>query len=304
MLKTEEGVLPGTQPVYDGETPAKESTAQYVYVFEGWTPEPVSVTEDTVFTARFREVVRTYAVTWRNADGTVLETDASVPYGTTPEYNGDTPSKEADAQYTYTFAGWSPAVAGVTGETSYTATYSRTLNQYTVSFDAAGHGTAPAAQTVAYGSPAADPGPLTEEGWVFEGWQLNGETYDFSTAVTGPVTLTAKWTEVRTGITAVSAGEGTEPGKLPAAAESFTVEATVTLLDRLVTEDRVRICMVSYDGEGRFLKMECAVLARIGLNTYTAKAQIRNDGDVATLKIFILDKGTWDPMADSRKLEK
>ena len=123
---------------------------------------------------------------------------------------------------------------------------------------------------MAYGSPAADPGPLTEEGWVFEGWQLNGETYDFSTAVTGPVTLTAKWTEVRTGITAVSAGEGTEPGKLPAAAESFTVEATVTLLDRLVTEDRVRICMVSYDGEGRFLKMECAVLARIGLNTYTA----------------------------------
>ena len=82
------------------------------------------------------------------------------------------------------------------------------------------------------------------------------------------------------------------------------MEATVTLLDRLVTEDRVRICMVSYDGEGRFLKMECAVLARIGLNTYTAKAQIRNDGDVATLKIFILDKGTWDPMADSRKLEK
>ncbi len=60
-----------------------------------------------------------YEVVWKDSDGSVLETDAAVPYGTVPSYDGKTPSKEG-----YAFAGWDPAVSAVTGDAVYTATYS------------------------------------------------------------------------------------------------------------------------------------------------------------------------------------
>jgi len=57
------GAAFGTKPVYDGETPVKESTAQYSYEFDGWTPEIVEVEADeTVYTAKYKEVLRSYTV--------------------------------------------------------------------------------------------------------------------------------------------------------------------------------------------------------------------------------------------------
>ena len=69
---------------------------------------------------------------------------------------------------------------------------------YTVTFDANGHGTAPAPQTVLSGNTATEPAAPTAAGWVFGGWYKEADcinAFDFSTPITGNITLYAKWTE-------------------------------------------------------------------------------------------------------------
>ena len=86
-------------------------------------------------------IPKKYTVTWKNYDGTVLETDTGVTYGTAPAYNGATPQKAEDENFTYTFNGWSPALEAVTGDTEYTAQFTAVSKRvdpaYTVTIPAA-----------------------------------------------------------------------------------------------------------------------------------------------------------------------
>lgn len=125
----------GSTPVYSGDTPTRESSAQTTYTFSGWSPTPAAVTVDTTYTAQYSETARTFTVTWKNYDGTVLETDENVAYGSKPSYNGDTPTREADGAATYQFSGWSPLITDetvITEDTTYSARFTTNTNTYTI----------------------------------------------------------------------------------------------------------------------------------------------------------------------------
>ena len=64
---------------------------------------------------------------------------------------------------------------------------------YTVSFNITNDDNDPASQTILHGSKATEPTVATRTGYTFSGWK-NGETaYDFNSAVTSNLTLTASW---------------------------------------------------------------------------------------------------------------
>ena len=112
----------GEIPVYDGE-PTKPATAQYTYEFLAWSPAIVPVTTDAVYKATYNSTVNEYTIRFVNEDGTELQS-STLPYGETPVYTGETPTKPDDDQFTYTFAGWDPEIAEVTGDATYTGVYS------------------------------------------------------------------------------------------------------------------------------------------------------------------------------------
>ena len=178
----------GVMPAYTGTEPQRLATTQYTYKFIGWKPEVVAVTGNAVYTAEFDSIVNKYTITFLDEDGTVLSSE-QWNYGVTPTC--DEPTKPATAQYTYTFAGWTPEVTQVTGNATYTATYTSTLRKYTVTF-LDEDGTVLSSQQWNYGAmPTCDEPskPATaQHTYSFAGWAPE------VTQVTGNATYTATYT--------------------------------------------------------------------------------------------------------------
>ena len=167
VLQTSQ-VAEGEMPVYTGETPTKQETAEFRYFFESWTPEIVPATADATYTATYTAKTRHYYIQFVNYDGAVLQASL-VAYGTMPEYTGETPTKPSD-QYDYIFAGWTPEVVVVTDNTIYTATFTSLVRQYTVTF-LDWDGTELHVEQVEEGHDAVGPATNpTREGYTFIGW--------------------------------------------------------------------------------------------------------------------------------------
>ena len=61
-----------------------------------------------------------------------------------------------------------------------------------MSFDSKG-GTKVDSQIVEHGSTATKPGNPHRNDYTFKGWYLDGKKFDFSTPITGDITLVARW---------------------------------------------------------------------------------------------------------------
>jgi hypothetical protein len=80
------------------------------------------------------ESIMSYTVTWKNYDGTVLEIDEDVKQGAMPHYDGVTPEKGGNAQYSYSWTGWTPEIQTVVSDITYFAVFDEVVNKYTVTW--------------------------------------------------------------------------------------------------------------------------------------------------------------------------
>ncbi len=191
----------GETPAYTGETPEKPADAENTYVFTGWSPELTSVTKAQIYTAQFRSTTNKYLIRFLNDDGTELQSE-ELAYGATPAYTGETPTKEATAQYTYTFKGWDSEIVAVTGAKDYKATYTSTTNKYLITFENY-DGTELQSGEVEYGVTPAYTGETPEKPadaentYIFTGWSPSIESVTEAKTYTAQFSSTTNLYTVR-----------------------------------------------------------------------------------------------------------
>ena len=172
------------------DAPKKEG-----YTFGGWyndkgklignPGDKITITEDLTLEAKYTAI--NYTITFADEKGSKISS-VEVAYGQMPTAPKD-PTKVSTAQYSYTFKGWNPTIASVTGAATYTAVFDSTLRNYTIAFK---NGTT-TLQTgnVAYGTKPSYTGNAPTKtstdkySYTFKGWSPT------ITSVTGAATYTA-----------------------------------------------------------------------------------------------------------------
>ena len=198
--------LPGTEI----ELPALERTG---YTFLGWEVKVIpsddvanyadadaektlveagkyTITEGgAIFTAQWK--INTYNVTFDSNGGSAVESQKV-------DYRAKVTKPAEPTREGYHFMGWFNGDKewnfdeDTMGAGDMTLTAKWEINEYTVSFDSKG-GTKVDSQIVKHGDTADKPGNPRRNGYVFKGWYLDGQKFDFSTPITGDITLTARW---------------------------------------------------------------------------------------------------------------
>ena len=180
------------------------------YNFSKWsngsTTNPLTVsniTANTHITPVF--VLKSYTVTWNPNGGSVSPTSTTKTHGSTLG-TLPTPTRAADAQYTYTFKGWFTAATDgtqvsastiVTGNVTYYAQWTANIRSYTATFNGNGGGTpSPSTITKTYNSELGTLPTCSRAGYTFLGWYTassGGTKISSTTKITGTVTYYAQW---------------------------------------------------------------------------------------------------------------
>ena len=165
-------------------------TVDKVYTFVGWDKTVGPVTQDVVYTARYKSVPQVYDVTFVYEGGNKTVT-VPYEYGATPV----APTKAGDyyhtVEKTYTFSAWDKTIAAVTGDVTYTASYTEAPRSYVITFVVFGQENTTA--TLTYGATITLPTPAAtvvkdDKTYTFAGWDND------ATTVSGDATYTAVYT--------------------------------------------------------------------------------------------------------------
>ena len=129
--------MAGTQVTKDcGTQVTIRAVPETGYHFVRWSDDNTEAERSVVVTAnatyRAYFAINQYTITFKNWNDTVLQTGV---YTHGDAVTAPVATKTADAQYTYTFDHWSPNVNYTAeADAEYTAVFSETLNQYTITF--------------------------------------------------------------------------------------------------------------------------------------------------------------------------
>ncbi|HJJ58062.1 MAG TPA: InlB B-repeat-containing protein [Methanocorpusculum sp.] len=275
-----DGEQVGDVESYDYNAPV---TIREKYVKEGYTVSNWSITENFNMPAHDVEITATSSI---NQYTITFDTDGGSEIAPITQAYGTTITAPADPTKTgYTFAGWTPAVPATMPAENTTCVAQWAVNQYTVTFDAQGHGTAPAAQTVNHGGKVTKPADLTAEGCTFGGWYKEAactNAWDFENdTVTGNTTLYAKWTVNQYTITI---SDAIQFGTVTSSASSAVMGTTITLT---VTPNS-GYQLKENSLEGTYSGSSKVTITNVTENTYTFSMP---DADVTVTAVFeLIDK--------------
>ena len=251
-------------------------------LFAGWDKDFGRVTEDLTVTATYGKKI---SVTFVSETGETLAVVYAVKGSgvTAPALTAPGEQYELDGYYVdgvlYTLS------TPVEGDLTVTVRWK--IRTFTVTFDPAG-GDARDPQTVGWGSAATKPEDPTRTYYRFGGWRLNGEEYDFSTPVTGNITLKAYWIVIRYRVTFDSDGGTTVNDVLANAGEPVTKPNNPTKTGYRFGG--------WYDAEGVAWNFDTVITGEI---TLTARWLDTTTAPEPTVEDIYLDPGTvemWEGM--------
>ena len=216
----------------------------------------ITITADTTVTAVWEDVPSTtYTVTVSETENGKVEADKKkatedekVTLTVTPAEGYElgrmivtnlvnteetiTPTKGEDGKYTFQM----PA-----GDVVVTASFAAETKTHTVTFNYNDDAAKSIPVSVEDGKPIAKPADPTWTGHSFQGWyDKNDQPYDFTTPVTGDITLTAKWVLSTHRINVVSSLEGVTAMSVPEFVDyGQAAEATISVYPKYAATHKI-----------------------------------------------------------------